>query len=203
MQVLRIFTLPDTKHSFRFSLVVTQRENSFSPIWRKVTVHFPPGPRLVNIWRTVPLICIWRTRQAGTVSLKGLSHEIFGPVSWPVCLNKNRFWFLNFKEAPSIWGSHFKFLCVSVQTFSEILRISEDLVANPSPRTGDSVANHSRRFYDSPRKIFTLSSVSRRTANQKSTKIGELQAQLPILLWDSKNLGEYLAWNASKFKIIM
>jgi hypothetical protein len=40
-------------------------------------------------------------------------------------LNKNRFWFLNFKEAPSIWGSHFKFLCVSVQTFSEILRISK------------------------------------------------------------------------------
>jgi hypothetical protein len=61
--------------------------------------------------------------------LKGLSHEIFGPVYWPVWihigLNKNRFWFLNFKEAPSIWGSHFKFLCVSVQTFSEILRISE------------------------------------------------------------------------------
>jgi hypothetical protein len=38
--------------------------------------------------------------------LKGLSHEIFGPVYWPVWmhigLNKNRFWFLNFKEAPSI-----------------------------------------------------------------------------------------------------
>jgi hypothetical protein len=38
--------------------------------------------------------------------------------------NKNRFWFLNFGEAPSIWGSHFKFWCISVQTFSEILRIS-------------------------------------------------------------------------------
>ncbi len=38
--------------------------------------------------------------------LKGLSQEIFGPVCWPVWmhlgLNKNRFWFLNFKEAPSI-----------------------------------------------------------------------------------------------------
>jgi hypothetical protein len=38
--------------------------------------------------------------------LKGLSHEIFGPVYWPVWmhlgLNKNRFWFLTFKEAPSI-----------------------------------------------------------------------------------------------------
>ncbi len=35
--------------------------------------------------------------------LKGL---IFGPVYWPVWihlgLNKNRFWFLNFEEAPSI-----------------------------------------------------------------------------------------------------
>ncbi len=38
--------------------------------------------------------------------LKGLWHEIFGPVYWPVWmhigLNKNRFWFLNFKGAPSI-----------------------------------------------------------------------------------------------------
>ncbi len=67
-----------------------------------------------------------------------------------------------------------------------------DSVDNPSPRTGDSVANHSRRFYDSPRNIYTLSNVSWRTANQKSTKTGELQAQLPILLRDSKNLQEGL-----------
>jgi hypothetical protein len=41
-----------------------------------------------------------------TQYLKGLSHEIFGPVYWPVWmhlgLNKNRFWFLNFEEAPLI-----------------------------------------------------------------------------------------------------
>jgi hypothetical protein len=41
-----------------------------------------------------------------TAPLMGLSHEIFGPVSLPVWmhlgLNKNRFWFLNVKEAPSI-----------------------------------------------------------------------------------------------------
>ncbi len=41
-----------------------------------------------------------------TVPLKGLSHEIFGPVFWPVWvdlgLNMNRFWFLSFKEASSI-----------------------------------------------------------------------------------------------------
>jgi hypothetical protein len=36
--------------------------------------------------------------------LKGLSHEIFGPVFWPVWmnlgLNVNRLWFLNFNDAP-------------------------------------------------------------------------------------------------------
>jgi hypothetical protein len=38
--------------------------------------------------------------------LKGLSHEIFRPVFWPVWieigLNMNPFWFLSFKEAPFI-----------------------------------------------------------------------------------------------------
>jgi hypothetical protein len=38
--------------------------------------------------------------------LKGLSHEIFGPVFWPVwmylALNMNRLWFLNFNDAPLI-----------------------------------------------------------------------------------------------------
>jgi hypothetical protein len=43
------------------------------------------------------------------------------------------------------------------------------------------------------RNIYTVSSVSRRIANKKSTKIGELQAELPVLLLDSKNLGECLA----------
>jgi hypothetical protein len=68
-------------------------------------------------------------KSRATVPLKGLSFEIFEPVCWPVWLhlglNKNRFWFLNFKEAPSILGSHFRFLCVSVQL------ATEDLVANP------------------------------------------------------------------------
>ncbi len=68
-----------------------------------------------------------------------------------------------------------------------------DSVANPFPRTGDAVANHSQRFYDSPINIYSLSSVSQRTANQKSMKIGEPHAQLPIHLRDSKNLGECLA----------
>jgi hypothetical protein len=164
----------------------------------------------------------WLPTEWSYCFLKGLSHEIFEPVYWPVWmhlgLNKNRFWFLNFKEAPSIWDSHLKFWCVSVQTFSEILRISKKdwqlsprfseiylncqllsdmlmllknilgeprTVANPSPRIRDSVANPFQRFYESLRNINTLSSVSWRTANQKSTKIGEPQAQLSILLRDS------------------
>ncbi len=40
--------------------------------------------------------------KVSTRILKGLSHEIFGPVYWPVWmylgLNKNRFWFLNLKK---------------------------------------------------------------------------------------------------------
>jgi hypothetical protein len=61
--------------------------------------------------------------------LKGLSHEIFGPVFWPVWmylgLNMNRLWFLNFNWALLILDNFFKFLCVSCQTFSDILRILE------------------------------------------------------------------------------
>ncbi len=62
-------------------------------------------------------------------NLKGLSHEIFGPVFWAVWMylgpNVNRFSFLNFNGAPLILDNSFKFWCVSGQTISEILRISE------------------------------------------------------------------------------
>jgi hypothetical protein len=51
--------------------------------------------------------------------------------------------------------------------------------------------------------IYTLSSIFRRTAKQKPTKIGEPWAQLSVLLRDSKNLGEDLAWNTSKSKLII
>jgi hypothetical protein len=48
-----------------------------------------------------------------TVTLKGLSHEIFGPVFWAVRmylgLNVNRLWFLNFNDAPLILDNYFKF----------------------------------------------------------------------------------------------
>ncbi len=47
------------------------------------------------------------------MSFKGLSHEIFRPVFWPVWiylgLNRNRFCFLNFKEGSLILDSYFKF----------------------------------------------------------------------------------------------
>jgi hypothetical protein len=62
--------------------------------------------------------------------LKGLSHEIFGPVFWAVRmylgLKVNRLWFLNFNDAPLILDYYFKFQSVSGQKFSEIRRISEN-----------------------------------------------------------------------------
>ncbi len=61
--------------------------------------------------------------------LKGLSHEIFGSIFWAVWmyldLNVNPLWFLNFNDAPLILDNYFKFLRISGQTFSEILRISK------------------------------------------------------------------------------
>jgi hypothetical protein len=45
---------------------------------------------------------VLRAKSQGSY-LKGLSHEIFGPVFWPVWmylgLNVNRLWFLNFNDA--------------------------------------------------------------------------------------------------------
>jgi hypothetical protein len=57
-----------------------------------------------------------------------------------------------------------------------------------SRRTAELVVNHSRRFYESPRSIATLCSVSRGTANLEKGKIGESQTHLSILLGDSTNL---------------
>jgi hypothetical protein len=73
-----------------------------------------------------------------------------------------------------------------------------NVVEEYSQRTEDSENwGFSFQFFSeilqSLRNIYTLSSVSRRIANKKSTKIGEPQAQLPVLLLDSKNLGECLA----------
>jgi hypothetical protein len=46
-------------------------------------------------------------------ALKGLSHEIFRPVFWPVWmhlgLNVNRLWFFYFKEVSLILYSYFKY----------------------------------------------------------------------------------------------
>jgi hypothetical protein len=48
-----------------------------------------------------------------SVSLKGLSHEIFGPVFWAVWiylgLNVNRLWVLNFNDAPLILDTYLSF----------------------------------------------------------------------------------------------
>jgi hypothetical protein len=107
------------------------------------------------------------------VGLKGLSHEIFRPVFWPVWiylgLNGNRFSFLNFKEGSLILDSCFKYWCVSCQTFSEIRRISEKdwqlslrfsnfslfWVSGPRRNAAKGV-NTSRRFVEFPRMIDNL-----------------------------------------------
>ena len=48
------------------------------------------------------------------IPLKGQCHEILWALFWPVCLdlglNKNRYWFLNFSEAPLILGRSWRFL---------------------------------------------------------------------------------------------
>jgi hypothetical protein len=102
-------------------------------------------------------------------NLKGLSHEIFRPAFWPVWmrpgLNVNRLWFFNFYEAPSIFGSYFKFWCASYQTFS------------------------SRRFYESPRRI---DNCLKDTLMLLKNILGEPRNWLSIILGDSTNLLEVL-----------
>ncbi len=147
-------------------------------------------------------------------ALKGLLHEIFRPVFWPVWiylgLNGNRF-SLNFKEDCFILDSYFKYWCVSCQTFSEIRRISEKdwqlssrfsnfslfWVSGPLRNAAKGV-NTSRRFVESPRMIDNLFHGSPRMLfNQISVSL----IQLSILLRDSTNLREGLVWNASILKI--
>ncbi len=150
-----------------------------------------------------------------------MSHEIFRPVFWPVWMHlglfENRLSFSNCHEAPSIFGSYFKFWCLSYQTFSEIRRISEkDWQLNPwfskkerhsyvveehSRRTAELVVNHSRRFYESQISNDTLCNISRKTANPEKRKIGDPQIQLSILFGDSTNIREGFVWNASMLKL--
>jgi hypothetical protein len=121
-------------------------------------------------------------------NLKGLSHEIFGPVFWPVWmhlgLNRNRFWLLNFKETPLIWDSHFKFWCVSCQPFLEILRISKDWQL--SQRFADIYLN-CKLLWDT---LMLLKNILREPKTQLPILLRELETQLPILLGDSNNLRE-------------
>ncbi len=62
--------------------------------------------------------------------LKGtVAWDFYGVLFWLEWIylgsNRNRFWFFSFKEIPLILDCQFKYWCVSNQTFSEILRISE------------------------------------------------------------------------------
>ncbi len=125
---------------------------------------------------------------------------------------RDRFWFLNFKDVSSILDSYFKYWCVSYQTFSEIRRISEKdwqlstrfsnfslFWASGHPRNAAKGVNTSQRFYKSPRMIDNQFSGSPRTFfNNLSVSI----RQFSILLGDSTNLQEGLVWSAPKLKIV-
>jgi hypothetical protein len=122
-------------------------------------------------------------------TLKGLSREIFGPVFWPVWmhhgLNRNRFWFLRFKEAPPLWDRHCKLWCVSCRTFSEILRISEkDWQLNP--RFSEIYIN-CKLLWDM---LMLLKNFLGELRTQLQIFLWELGTRLPILLGDSTNLQE-------------
>jgi hypothetical protein len=119
--------------------------------------------------------------------LKRLSHEIFRPAFWPLWmhlhLNMNHVCFKNCYDAHSIFGGYLKFLCVSYQTFSEILRISKKdwqlnswfsnnqrhayIVEEHSRRTAELVVNYSRRSYKSLRSIDTFAAFLRGPQTQK------------------------------------
>ncbi len=195
----------------------------FSPVTPSFFIPPPlvTGQFYVKVRYETKLYCFVRYLKNDV--LKGLLHEIFWPFYWPVWMhlgpNKNRFWFLHFEEAPSIWGSHFKFWCISVQTFSGILRISGKdwqlrtqlpillrelgtLLPILLREWGLSCQSFSEILWFFEKSVHPKQRFWENRL-QKSTKIGDSQAQLPILLQDSKNLGECLAWNVSKLKIII
>jgi hypothetical protein len=66
---------------------------------------------------------------AATMVERDCRMRFLGLFSWLACmhvgLNVNRFWFLNFYDAPSFVDDYFKFWFVSGQIFSEILRFLE------------------------------------------------------------------------------
>jgi hypothetical protein len=67
--------------------------------------------------------------------LKGLSHEIFGPVFWPACmhleLNVNRFGFLDFNDAPLILDDYFVSDVFQAVSFLRFLESGEGLATEP------------------------------------------------------------------------
>jgi hypothetical protein len=92
---------------------------------------------------------------------------------------------LRFKEAPSIWDGYFKFWCVSCQTFSEILRISEkDWQLNL----------RSSEIYLNCQLLWDMLMLCKNVLGEPRTELPillpEWGTRLPILLGDSKNLRE-------------
>jgi hypothetical protein len=114
--------------------------------------------------------------------LKGLSHEIFGPVFWLVWidlgLNVNRFWFLSFKEAPSILDRHFKFWCVSCRISKKDWQLSLQF---------SEIYLNCKLFWDT---LMFWKNILWEPRTQLPILLRELGTWLPILLGDSKNVPE-------------
>ncbi len=76
-----------------------------------------------------------RLRRIFSLPLTGLSHEIFGPVLWPVWmhlgLNVNRLWFLNFNDDPLILDNYFMFWHVSGKHSQRFLRLATWACGSP------------------------------------------------------------------------
>jgi hypothetical protein len=132
-------------------------------------------------------------------------------------LNRNRFWFFSFKEIPLILDSQSKYWYVSYQTFLEIHWISKKdwqlqshfsnfpfYWVNGPPRKVAKGINISRRFYESPRMIYSLFRGSPQVFfNNISVSLcmREPRILLSILLGDSTILWEGLVWKASILKM--
>jgi hypothetical protein len=58
-----------------------------------------------RVTRRKSLVCNFSLKT--DYNLKGLSHEIFGPVFWAVWMYVNRLWFLNFNDASLLLDNYF------------------------------------------------------------------------------------------------
>ncbi len=136
---------------------------------------------IISIWLKEYLLFFMKY-----VHLKGLSHEIFMPVFWPVWVHL----FLQFLAAILSFGAFYTKSCW--RFIESPRRIDNWICGSPRNRdtlmllrtfSGNSGINHQSflEFYKSPRSIDSLCSISRRTANPDRRKIVEPWTQLSSL----------------------